>query len=312
MQDTRKGGPYNKSDQESRRSEVARLHFEYGYSARKIAEMMKVSRNTINADVKFLYSSIKDELKENNEDYILKQIGRLEAQRGRITNYLQKENIEEKIRYEKLLLEIDLRINNLLSKIKINEIVQSDEIQEEKIKDFVLYLLIKHSRNPILKKEEMISEIINVFQCTMSEAENLFSQMETLGLKCCHKLNGHDFGYDLLEFVFMRKFLLSSDPFIVKIQSLFILHHQFDMQKETIKKKFKENHGAEEKWSDSVYEQFDNENKKIIEKHAEDTSKIVVDALESITDKEHREKYLYCINTFFDKEKSMLEKIINA
>ena len=30
-----KRGPYSKSEKESRRNEVCRLHFEYGYSARK-------------------------------------------------------------------------------------------------------------------------------------------------------------------------------------------------------------------------------------------------------------------------------------
>jgi len=37
--------------------------------------MMKVNRNTINSDIKYLYSIIKDEIKEKGEDFILKQIG---------------------------------------------------------------------------------------------------------------------------------------------------------------------------------------------------------------------------------------------
>jgi len=36
---------------------------------------MKVNRNTINSDIKYLYSIIKDEIKEKGEDFILKQIG---------------------------------------------------------------------------------------------------------------------------------------------------------------------------------------------------------------------------------------------
>jgi len=47
----KKGGPYSKQDRDSRIDEVCRLHFEYGYSAKKISELMKVNRNTINNDL---------------------------------------------------------------------------------------------------------------------------------------------------------------------------------------------------------------------------------------------------------------------
>ena len=55
---SKKGGPYSKNDKEKRMNEVYRLHFEYGYSARKIAELMKVNRNTINADIDYWFSRI--------------------------------------------------------------------------------------------------------------------------------------------------------------------------------------------------------------------------------------------------------------
>ena len=38
MPKTRRRGPYSKQEKESRRNEVYRLHFDYGYSARKISE----------------------------------------------------------------------------------------------------------------------------------------------------------------------------------------------------------------------------------------------------------------------------------
>lgn len=67
IQNEKDGGPYTKDERTKRQNEVARLHFEYGYSAVKIAEMMKVNRNTINSDIKYLYSEIKKELKQNRE-----------------------------------------------------------------------------------------------------------------------------------------------------------------------------------------------------------------------------------------------------
>jgi len=36
----KKGGPYSKDEREKRQNEVFRLHFEYGYSATKIADLM--------------------------------------------------------------------------------------------------------------------------------------------------------------------------------------------------------------------------------------------------------------------------------
>ena len=54
----KRGGPYSKDEKRKRREEVYRLHFEYGYSARKIAELMKINRGTINRDIMFLYSDV--------------------------------------------------------------------------------------------------------------------------------------------------------------------------------------------------------------------------------------------------------------
>ena len=113
LEQEKKGGPYSKDEREKRQKEVSRLHFEFGYSAIKISDLMKINRNTINADIKCLYSNIKEELKQDNENFILRQIGRLEAQRSRIIENITESKVDD-IRYEKLLLDIDAKINNLL------------------------------------------------------------------------------------------------------------------------------------------------------------------------------------------------------
>ena len=56
--------------------------------------MMKVNRNTINEDIKCLYSNIKDELKQDSENFILRQIGRLESQRVRIVKNITENKID--------------------------------------------------------------------------------------------------------------------------------------------------------------------------------------------------------------------------
>ena len=53
MLEKKKGGPYTKDEQRKRRDEVYRLHFEYSYSARKIAEFLKINRSTINRDIMY-------------------------------------------------------------------------------------------------------------------------------------------------------------------------------------------------------------------------------------------------------------------
>src|SRR5437867_5088822 len=51
-----KFAPFTKSQRRKRRMEVYRLHFENGIPAMRIAQMMKVDRNTINNDLKILYN----------------------------------------------------------------------------------------------------------------------------------------------------------------------------------------------------------------------------------------------------------------
>ena len=53
------GGPYSRDDREKRQNEVFRLHFEFGYPATRIAELMNINRNTINADIKYWYSTLR-------------------------------------------------------------------------------------------------------------------------------------------------------------------------------------------------------------------------------------------------------------
>ena len=57
--------PYTKNEQDERRNKVYSMYFEKGFSAIKIAIELKVNRNTINQDVKFLCSELiqKDQIK---------------------------------------------------------------------------------------------------------------------------------------------------------------------------------------------------------------------------------------------------------
>jgi hypothetical protein len=64
--------PFTKAQRRKRRMEVYKLHFEHGVPATRIAELMKVDRNTINNDLKILYHEALNDY--NPEDMSLDDI----------------------------------------------------------------------------------------------------------------------------------------------------------------------------------------------------------------------------------------------
>ena len=114
----KKGGPYTKYDQNERKNNVYNLHFEKGYSAIKIAERLKVNRNTINEDIKYWYAEAAEELPKRNSSLLLKQIQRLEAQQARLLEELEKyTDFKNKVIIERLLFAINSKIASQVSKI---------------------------------------------------------------------------------------------------------------------------------------------------------------------------------------------------
>ena len=121
VEPVKKGGRYTKKEQEERRLEVHKLHFERGKPAVEIAEMLNVNRNTVNDDIKFWYRRrVKN---QHNLDFYPKmsrQIQRREIQRDRFFGYLEEaETLEEKIKLEKLIGDIDNRLDQFFSKLII-------------------------------------------------------------------------------------------------------------------------------------------------------------------------------------------------
>jgi len=119
MPKTRRRGPYSKQEKESRLNEVYKLHFDYGYSARKISELMKVNRNTINGDISYWYSKI---ISNHNifdpEMDILIRLKRFEVQRTRLRIQTDKTNeFQEKLSLERLILDIDSKVLQIYQKL---------------------------------------------------------------------------------------------------------------------------------------------------------------------------------------------------
>ena len=117
---SRRGGPHSKHDKIARRNEVYRLYFDYGYSARKIAEVMKISRSTVNGDVDFWYNQVTKNFNEIDPTIaIVEQITKLKDQKTRLREYLDKtESITEKHTIERLILDVDSKITHIHFKMQ--------------------------------------------------------------------------------------------------------------------------------------------------------------------------------------------------
>jgi hypothetical protein len=64
---------------------------------------------------------------------------------------------------------MDVRINSLLMKINdsgVQQVTKDTVIQENKIKDMILFLMIKYNKDYSLTREKITSEIINLQQGT--------------------------------------------------------------------------------------------------------------------------------------------------
>ncbi len=110
----KRGGSYTRDKKIKRQNEVYRLHFEYGYSARKISELMKINRNTINGDVDYWYDNIY--VSSNTVDpevSVVINIQRFDVQRSRLRENLDKaENFQQRHTIEKMIFDIDCKIIN--------------------------------------------------------------------------------------------------------------------------------------------------------------------------------------------------------
>jgi hypothetical protein len=117
-----KFAPFTRSQRRKRRMEVYRLHFEKGMPAIRIAHLMKVDRNTINNDLRILYSKALNDYNPNDmslDDILQKQLLRLETQRDRLGLYLSDvKDVNTKIAIERLIEDIDFKLIGVIEKIK--------------------------------------------------------------------------------------------------------------------------------------------------------------------------------------------------
>ncbi len=112
---TKKGGPYSKKEREARRNKVCRLHFEYGYSANKISELLNVNRNTINNDIRNMYLTFKKYWNKISTVSLLQShVESLMAQKRRLREELDiTKKLSEKLAIEKMILQVESKIQQI-------------------------------------------------------------------------------------------------------------------------------------------------------------------------------------------------------
>ena len=127
-----KCGPQPSHLKKTRRDKVYKLHFEYGYSARKIVAMIKANRNTINSDISFWYGQIqKDDDKVSRLDWMNKIFCRLEARRVRLMEKLEKtESLGDWLLIEKMINEIDVKTMQTLVKLESTAQANYDKVMK--------------------------------------------------------------------------------------------------------------------------------------------------------------------------------------
>jgi hypothetical protein len=191
-----KKAPYTKIQRKERRDEVYRLHFDNGMPATRIAELMKVDRNTINNDLKILYNkAIRDYNSDLSfDDVIEKQLVRLETQRDRLSLYLCDTNdINGKLTIERLIADIDLKVIGVIEKLNQNIVQHYNTViehvnkiaEEEKLKTrftslFELYRISIDSRQDLDKlKEKVWDKQQEDIQRNLNRNSNLMSELNS-------------------------------------------------------------------------------------------------------------------------------------
>jgi len=275
----KKGGRYTRKEQEERKIQVYHLHFEENKSAIKIAELLNVNRNTINEDIRYWHLQLANEFKAQDlTAKMTKQIQRMEIQRDRLLDLLEEaEDMDEKIKLERLVSDIDNRLVQIISKMiscgirYLEPTVKHDATNEDEIKEFVRDLIFADenpSSGDVYSEDELKFKFIRRTKCSFSHAENVIRKMKLDGLNLCEKSRGKttyslfcdDFSqtYHLGKFANLRGYLTVKELGSVLFKRAETRQEMKREDKER-EEKFMEKYGSDKsKWSEGVKEKYEN------------------------------------------------------
>ena len=285
VEQAKKGGRYTKREQEQRKIEVYHLHFEENKSAVKIAELLNVSRNTINEDIHYWHKQVASEFQAQDlTAKMRKQIQRMEIQRDRLLDDLeQAESLDEKIRLERFISDIDNRLTLLFSKMisqgitnleptaNPEEAAKEDERTELEIREFVRNLILedeKSSPQDLYSEDYLEFEFIKRTKCKVVRAEEMIKKMKADGLSLCEASDDMDAKYmstendefstiyNLEKFANLRGYL-NIDEFAEIVKKRVSILKKIEKEKKQKEEKFIEKYGPKAQWSTKVKEMFD-------------------------------------------------------
>ena len=264
----KRGGPYTKQEQEERRIKVYELYFEKGHSALKIAETLGVNRNTINSDIKYWYTQMTAQIGGQNVGAIvLKEIERLEIQRKRLLEQLEKQtDFASKVALEKMIFEIDSRIAGFASRmagqnIGVDKYGITEEISEEELAELVRHSIFDADHlYPERISEEMIQQdAIRFKKCDVEYASNILCTMKRLGLTLCKSFGSSYDSYDLLWFASLRGYVMKDE-----LKAYFKKREDDEAQKEKrrkeVEEKYEKKYGKDrDEWPDDIEDMMEEE-----------------------------------------------------
>jgi len=269
----KKGGRYTKKEQEERKIEVYHLHFEENKPATKIAELLNVNRNTINDDIHYWHQQLANEFKAQDlTAKMTKQIQRMEIQRDRLLDDLEEAgNLDEKMRTEKFISEIDNRFLNLYSKMissgktSLGPTVKLEEITEDDIKEFVRDLILADTdpdSEDLYSEHDLEFNFISRTKCDVKYADNVIEKMKRDGLLLCEQshekhdylaLMTHDFirMYNLAKFAHLRGYV-TIDEMRSTMHKRFEIRQEIEKEEKEREEKFIKKYGPKSQWSEEV------------------------------------------------------------
>src|SRR4029078_12903362 len=167
-----KFAPFTHVERKQRRDEVYKLHFEHGMPATRIAEVMKVDRNTINNDLKILYNKVTRDYNSDKsfDDILEKQLLRLETQRDRLGTYLcDAKEITTKLTIERLITDLDFKVIGVIDRLnqnivqhynavieQVNKIAEKENLKTRFTSLFELYRISIDSRQDLDKLKQKV------------------------------------------------------------------------------------------------------------------------------------------------------------
>ena len=261
----KKLGPRNHVQRKNRRDKVYQLYFEKGVTAVKIAKELGVNVNTVNTDVSYLLKKYAETQSYTslNENFA-KQIEMLEIQRGRLSSFLEKAEIEkygiaEILKLEKTITDITTKIGEIYAKLLSK---RNNKIQIPK-KQFVSVI-----RDICLKDNEEFFSIMDektikkaIFLETRKNEEfvnEFFNMMQSEGLSY-YKDDKTGIFYQILEFVLNAKIITNDEyaQIVRKIRLESIKEEIAEQKDEQIEAKFNLKYGSDKSvWQTEVIEQY--------------------------------------------------------